>query len=292
MNRKTTTRTLGQSLYSVRLLAAMFVVSSVTLQFIYNKYLPNFVDPDSVRWGLNIMVGLLFISTFIIRYSTKYLDYISLVIYSLILSYTIYLTLVNNFHPFAVTLVILVIGGGTIILTNMNLYWIQSAIVFFLTLTQFIGSKFSEEIVLGIFNIVVTIPVFGVVLFVRLKMIEEVGFSNSLLEKVQSFSIIANPAGQIVFVSPSIKSILGYSEVELLKEGWWKNKNTSVSWIEKEHILNFPGVIREEIKTKEIATISSDGRTVLLSWTTSILPDGNYIGVALDITKYKSGRPS
>jgi len=90
-------------------------------------------------------------------------------------------------------------------------------------------------------------------------------------------------------VSPSIKGILGYETNKLLKDGWWENENLSASWIEKEYILNYPGVIRPEIKTKEILTRSSEGNPVWLSWTNSILPDGNYLGVAFDITKYKQG---
>ena len=101
------------------------------------------------------------------------------------------------------------------------------------------------------------------------------------------FSIIANPSGQIAFVSPSVKAILGYEATELLKDGWWKNKNLFHAWIEKEHILNYPGVIPQDIKSTQSSAISRDGNVVWLSWTNSILPDGNYMGIAFDITKYK-----
>ena len=282
--------TLGQSVNLVRIIAAIFVVSSTILQLIYTKYLPDFIDPYPIHWGLNIIVSLFFVSTFIVKYkSHKHLDYISMALYTSIQAYTVFLALVNHFNPFSVVLLILVMGGGTVIITNSFFYWVQSSIIVVLIAIQFASSEFNGTMMIGFFNILVSIGIFGAVLFIRLRMMKEVSFSNSLLKKIQLFSVIANPSGQIVFVSSSIKGILGYDTKELLKDGWWENKNLSASWIEKEYILNYPGIIRPEIKTKESLTRSSEGNAVWLSWTNSILPDGNYLGVAFDITKYKQG---
>jgi len=38
----------------------------------------------------------------------------------------------------------------------------------------------------------------------------------------------------------------------------------------------------------ETKVSAKDGRTVWLSWSNSILTNGNYIGVALDVSKYKN----
>ncbi len=282
--------TLGQSVNLVRLIAAIFVIGSCTLQLIYNIYLPDFKDPQVSRWSLNIIVTLFFISTFFVKYkSHKQLDYISMTLYAIIQAYTVFLTIINHFDPFSVTLLILVMGGGTVIITNSLFYWAQAGVILFLVVIQFFLLEFSGVMMIGLFNIIISIGIFGAVLFIRHRMMREVSFSNSLLKKVQLFSVIANPAGQIVFVSPSIKGILGYETKELLKDGWWENENLSASWIEKEYILNYPGVIHPEIKTKESSTRNSEGNIVWLSWTNSILPDGNYLGVAFDVTKYRRG---
>lgn len=280
--------TLGQSINLVRMIAALFVISSIVLQFIYTSHIPDFIDPPEVHWAINIMAGLFFVSTFFIRYKTaKHLDYISITLYAIVQAYTVFLVLINQFNPYAIMLLILVMGGGTVIVTNTLYYLIQSGIILFLMVVKFTSAEFNTVSVLGLFNVLVSIGLFGAVLFIRLRMAKEVKFSNSLLKKIQLFSIIANPAGQIVFVSPSVKAILGYEPKSLLKDGWWENKNLSRSWIEKEHIINYPGVIRPDIKSIESSAISLEGQIIWLSWTTSILPDGNYMGVALDITKYK-----
>jgi PAS domain S-box-containing protein len=282
--------TLGQSINLVRIIAAIFVISSTILQFIYTRYLPDFVDPYPIHWGLNIIVSVFFASTFIVKFkSHRHLDYISMSLYASIQAYTVFLALVNHLNPFSVILLILVMGGGTVIITNSLFYWVQSGIIIFFIAIQFVTTEFNGTIMIGFFNILVSIGIFGAVLFIRLRMMKEVSFSNSLLRKVQLFSVIANPSGQIVFVSPSIKGILGYDTNALLKDGWWENESLSASWIEKEYILNYPGIIRPEIKTKESLTRSNEGNMIWLSWTNSILPDGNYLGVAFDITKYRRG---
>jgi PAS domain S-box-containing protein len=281
---------LGQSLNSVRLLAALFVVSSSVLRLIYDRYLPGFIDPFEVRWGLNAIVGLFLVSTFVIKYrSPVQLSYIALTLYLLVFSYTVFLTLTNQFHPFAVTILILVLGGGTVIINSVLFYSVQSGLIVLITSYQFIDKGFTEEMIIALFNILIAIGVFGTALFVRLTLMAEVRFSNSLLDKIHLFSIVAKPSGEIDFVSPSVKTLLGYEAKGLLKEGWWENKNLSRCWIEKEYILNYPEIIPAAIKSMECSVTTGDGRLVWLSWTNSILPNGNYIGVATDISKYKIG---
>lgn len=280
---------LGQSLNSVRLLAAIFVVSSSLLRFIYDKYLPGFIDSFELRWGLNGVVGLFFISTFILKYrSPVQIAYISLILYLLVLSYTVFLALINEFHPFSVTLIILVIGGGTVIINSTSFYAIQSGVILLLTMYQFVNKEYNETMVIALFNVLVTIGVFGTVLFVRLGLTEEVRFTNSLMEKINLFSIIADRSGEIVSVSPSVKELLGYKPKELLMNGWWENEELSRCWIQKEHILTYPGIIPRDLKSMETSVVAKDGNVVWLSWTNSILPNGNYIGVAFNFSKYKN----
>jgi PAS domain S-box-containing protein len=280
--------TLSHSVNSVRLLACLFLIGMAVLQYLYNKYLPSFNNPAEARWLLNGTLIVFLISMFFINYSSKQLDFIALTLYVLVISYGMFLTIVNQFHHSAVTVLIFIMIGGTIIMTNILFYSVQSAIIAFIVAIYFFNYAFNEVMLLGIFNILISIVVCGTVLFVRLRMIEEVRFSNSLLKKVQMFSIIAKPSGQISFVSPSVKSILGYESQELLNNGWWENSNLSKGWIQKEYILNYPAIIPQEIKSIENSITSRDGNLVWLSWTTSILPDGNYMGVAFDITKYKT----
>jgi PAS domain S-box-containing protein len=66
-------------------------------------------------------------------------------------------------------------------------------------------------------------------------------------------------------------------------------KDLRDGWISREYILNYPNIIPKEIMSMETSVISKDGKKVWFNWANSMLPNGSYVGVALDITKYKNG---
>jgi len=131
------------------------------------------------------------------------------------------------------------------------------------------------------------LAVFAIVILVRLKLISSVKNSYSNLEKLNVLSIVANKAGDIVFVSPSVYTLLGYNPKDLLKDGWWDSKNVCNGWIDRSYILNYPNILPKEIESMETSLLSKDGKTVWFSWVNSLMPNGNYVGVGLDVTKYK-----
>jgi hypothetical protein len=47
-------------------------------------------------------------------------------------------------------------------------------------------------------------------------------------------------------------------------------------------------MIPKDIESMESSLVTKDGKKLWVNWVNSILPNGNYMGVALDITKYKS----
>lgn len=272
---------LGQSLNSVRLMAILFVVSSVILRLLYDHYLPGFHDSFAIRWGLTIAVGLFLLSTFLIKYSTKKLSLVVILLYLSILFYSISLIVINEFHPFAVTILMLVMMAGTILINSTIFYLIQSTMVLLIAINSFVSLPFSDDTVIALYNIVFTIAVCATILFVRLKMMGDINFSNSLLEKINLFAIIADPKGEILYVSPSVSKILGYEARALVKQGWWNDQVLSQGWIQKEYILNYPGVVPVEIESIERTVATKNGDILKLSWTNSILPNGNYMGTAM-----------
>ena len=80
---------------------------------------------------------------------------------------------------------------------------------------------------------------------------------------------------------------MGYDQKEVLGNGWWQIEELSKNWIPKEHILMYPNIVQKENKTFERLIHSKNGETKWLNWENAILPNGNYMGIALDISKYK-----
>jgi PAS domain S-box-containing protein len=87
-----------------------------------------------------------------------------------------------------------------------------------------------------------------------------------------------------------VRNLLGYDPKELLRDGWWRSRNGQEGWISREYILNYPNILPRELMSMETSLVSKDGKKVWFSWVNSITSNGNYVGVALDVTRYKNGR--
>jgi PAS domain S-box-containing protein len=204
------------------------------------------------------------------------------------LVYVIAFVLANRFDPNAVTILILVLGASSVIINSLFYYGVQCAIIILASVISYSAPDLGNENLIAFLNLMIAIGVFGIVIAVRLKLISSVKYSHSNLEKLNVLSIVANKTGEIVFVSPSVHSLLGYKPKELVKEGWWKSENLKEGWINREYILNYPNILPKEIMSMETSLLSKDGKKIWLNWANSMLPNGNYMGVALDITRYKS----
>ena len=283
---------LRQSIGSVRLVIALFTITAAITKLLYDHFLPDLNDLDAVRWSI-IALGCLFFSITFFRYKRGLIvTWFSFVLYLSTLCYVIAFTLINKFDPNAVTILILVIGASSVIINSLFYYGLQCLIILLATQFAYAGSELDSRNLIAFFNLLLAQGVFGIVITVRLKLISSVKQSHANLEKLNVISIVANKAGDIVFVSPSAQQLLGYKPEELVKDGWWNSKNLRNGWISRDYIVNYPNIIPKEIATMETSIMNREGKTMWLNWSNSMLPNGNYMGIALDITKYKQALPS
>jgi PAS domain S-box-containing protein len=279
---------LRQSIASVRLVIALFTITAAVTKLLYDRFLPGLTDLDAVRWTIIAIGSLFFISTYFRFKRGIIVSYFSLFLYLSTLLYVIAFVLINRFNPNAVIILILVVGASSVIINSLFYYGVQSAIIMIASVFAYSSSNLGNENLIAFLNLMLALGVFGIVITVRLKLIASVKKSHSNLEKLNVLSIVANKAGEIVFVSPSVHNLLGYEPKELVKDGWWNSKNLQDGWISKDYILNYPNIVPKEIASIETSLLSKEGKKVWFNWVNSMLPNGNYVGVALDITKYKN----
>ena len=279
---------LRQSIGSVRLVIALFTIGATLTKLLYNQFLPELIDLDSMRWSIIGLGCIFFITTYFKIKRAVVVTYFSFFLYLLTLLYVIAFTVINQFNPSAVTILILVVGASTIIINSLFYYGAQCLVIMLASLVANSSNNLSSENLIAFFNLLLALGVFGIVIAVRLQLISSVKNSQSSLEKLNVLSIVANKAGEIVFVSPSVRGLLGYEPTELVKDGWWSAHNLRDGWISKDYILNYPNILPKEVASMETSISDKDGKTVWLNWANSMLPNGNYMGVALDITKYKT----
>jgi len=279
---------LRQSIGSVRLVIALFTVTAAVTKLLYDRFLPGLTDLDEVRWTIIGLGSLAFVATYFRFKRGIVLSYFSLFLYLSTLFYVIAFVLINRFDPNAVIILILVVGASSVIINSLFYYGVQSVIIVLASMFAYPGTDLSNGNLMAFLNLIIALGVFGIVITVRLKLISSVKKSHSTLEKLNVLSIVANKAGEIVFVSPSVQNLLGYDPKELVKDGWWSSQNLRDGWISRDYILNYPNILPKEIASMETSLSTKDGKKVWFSWVNSMLPNGNYVGVALDITKYKN----
>jgi len=279
---------LRTSIGSVRLVIALFTVTAAVTKLLYDRFLPELNDLHEIRWTIIALGCLFFITTFFRFKRGLVVAYFYLFLYLATLFYVIAFVVINRFDPNAVTILILVVGASSVIINSLFYYGIQTAIILLASVTAYSGLNLGNENLIAFLNIIMALGVFGIVITVRLKLISSVKNSYASLEKLNVLSIVANKDGEIVFVSPSAQNLLGYEPKELVKDGWWNAKNLQEGWISRDYILNYPNIIPKEIASMETSLLSKDGKRVWFNWANSMLPNGNYMGIALDITKYKA----
>jgi PAS domain S-box-containing protein len=279
---------LRQSIDSVRLVIALFTIGAAITKLLYNHFLPELADLDTIRWAIIAMGCVFFATTYLPIKRGMVVTYFSFFLYLLTLCYIIAFVAINRFDPNAVILLILVVGASTVVMNSLFYYGLQCVLILLATLAVYLTNSFESNQIVALLNLILAMGVFGIVVAVRLKLITNVKESHNNLDKLNVMSIIADKEGKIVFVSPSVEKLLGYDPVELVKEGWWKADNLREGWISRDYILNYPNIMPKELASVETVVRNKDGKTVWLNWVNSMLPNGNYMGIALDITKYKS----
>ena len=114
--------------------------------------------------------------------------------------------------------------------------------------------------------------------------------SDQILERVNALVLVADVGGSILYISPSVKTMLGFEPSELLGEGWWhiSRSNAMEGAAEKERLLAAanqeqrlnPAPYEREIQDRW-------GNQHWIMWVDALGPDSSIIGVGHDITDRK-----
>lgn len=114
--------------------------------------------------------------------------------------------------------------------------------------------------------------------------------SDNILNSIGNLVLVANENAEIVYVSPSVKNIIGYEREEILGNGWWEMERISGGDVEaeKEYIRKAAsGFLEPDGKPYEHRVRHKDGtwRWLMLSDTKG--PRDLLIGIGSDITSIK-----
>ncbi len=114
--------------------------------------------------------------------------------------------------------------------------------------------------------------------------------SNTILEQLDTLVVTVNKTGQVEYVSPSAKRLLGYDVDALMGDGWWNltRRNEQESFLRKGEIVrlfNDPENFSTLSFERELRTI--DGCYKWILWNISRNEEDLIVGIGQDITAQK-----
>ena len=115
--------------------------------------------------------------------------------------------------------------------------------------------------------------------------------SDEILNSIGNLVLVANTKAEIVYVSPSVRNIIGYEPNEILGEGWWEVERISGGDVqaEKEYIRNAAaGEAKADITAYEHRIRHKDGTWRWLMLSDMKGPRDLLIGIGVDITSIKA----
>lgn len=114
--------------------------------------------------------------------------------------------------------------------------------------------------------------------------------SDNILNSIGNLVLVANSQAEVIYVSPSVQNIIGYSPKEILGDGWWEMERISGGDVaaEKEYIRNAAsGKIKVDSKPYEHRVRHKDGSWHWLMLADTKGPNDMLIGIGTDITNIK-----
>jgi two-component system cell cycle sensor histidine kinase/response regulator CckA len=118
----------------------------------------------------------------------------------------------------------------------------------------------------------------------------EFPLADWILRYVGALVLVADSAGRIAYVSPSVRTILGYEPEELLGEGWWNLVHEDPEERERQRglVLSLLAQPRPSAaQPYETMVRHRNGEPRWMAWQDALGPEGTIIGVGHDVTQRK-----
>ncbi|MBL4755004.1 MAG: PAS domain S-box protein [Flavobacteriales bacterium] len=122
------------------------------------------------------------------------------------------------------------------------------------------------------------------------KSMSKLQHANDIIQKSASLIMTINKKGEVIYISPACKKMLGYEPEELMGTQWWMRSTHSDKIANKERKKAIE-LLKKGLNGKnsyfESRTYTKNGEERWIAWEKSLTEDGNLLGVGLDITHKK-----
>ncbi len=257
------------------------------LGFICNVFLPKLNVQIHVEMAIGLLLFISGLLSFFNDFIRKYIVWFSQLGYCILIIHVLYLCHLNNLNPVTVVMLFVVLGAGSLVLDNIRISSIFSGVLVIAVgvLMFSTGNEANFNKWILFLGVIISILIITVSLLSRLNLLNRLVFADTTINNSRSIVIAADENGKIIYASHSVKSVLGYSEEEVMGEGWWKirGEDPEENKRVKENILEN----RTSSSVYTTAITAKNKSTKWIQWVDTNIDGGIKVGIGLDITDRK-----
>lgn len=276
---------------TLRLLLFSAVLMSPLLGYYRGLSELSIFDPFWIRIAASVVIAIPMILSFRNKFFLKHLNRLSIGLYYGLSFLLFFLLYKNKIAPGYYTDTVILLAAVPAIFQSfkqyayyLSFFWVLALVTYNFTEVSLVDFN-TYLISYGILSGVVFIA-----LFAKVNGNNQLHLSNEIVNEVDALVIIADSKGDFVYVSNSIKGVLGYDKEEVFAPNWLlkigyteirtqaiKKELSAIATGEK--TLNSPSF--QPIKTKS-------GKIKWLSWKVKRIEGDRVLGIAQDVSKTKT----
>ena len=245
-------------------------------------------DYDS-KLFYQIAVGMFMLILMMLTYTSRFIKVngrrILISAFYLVTALYLLLSYVSNLAPYFFMGLVLIINISHVIINKIKPFIVYAVFVMIFCAFFYFSVK-NPVYSPGMFIMVViaSILLTLVSIQIQLNLYDRLFFADTTINTGNSLVIASNKTGEIVFASKNFEQILGYTEKELLGDGWWKIRSEDPKYNEalKESLLT-----RNMERNSVERIIDKKGVPRWIQWENSYFENNLVVGIGIDITDKK-----
>ena len=248
----------------------------------YSYITDDYDDKLYLSFSLAFFLLVTAILSYLVDEIKKNISIILTAVYAIVSFYFLFLCYYSSLDPYFIISQIISLSLGTVIFEKTKHFVVFSIII--TVLSAIISMNLSMPLFSSTLYLMATVSVLFVSIittYIRLRLSDRLIFANTVINEGGSLVMAANKKGEIIYINKTFTKILGFTEEEVLGQGWWKVRK----------VVNADENPYNKITQGEIA----DTATVLLEtktkshrwiqWNNTKLDNGIFVGIGNDITE-------
>ncbi|HTF06429.1 MAG TPA: PAS domain S-box protein, partial [Bacteroidia bacterium] len=250
-------------------------------------FVPELETDGLVQLLIGATMLIFGLGTYIFELVRKYSTTIAYIGFSMVSVHVFYLTYINHLDPVMVVTLMVVMNGAGMLLDHIRAVVAYAIAILTATgLLMFLAEgQTGYNVWLLLLAVVISLIITFVTVVSRLNLFNRLIFADTTLNNSRSLVIAADATGNIVYVSRSVKAVLGYQPEEMIGDGWWKIRSADEEENKKmrEKVLTFKGTTAPYMSV----VTAKNGTKKWIQWVDTELPGNLRVGIGMDVSDRK-----